>query len=301
MVPTTTMAVPCIPPTSKEAAKPQSSLLRSASSSWSSRVRKRRPSEIFDATFNFWAPSRRRIKYTPPLSPRTSSENLRHGTRAATPGEPCNKKQRVDSFSAKDTRLPTHHQDASEDGSDSAAITHIRLKDMATQVCPLAKNTDPHPGQPVDFSIPCYAGIQQEPPRRENHELYHTHPEEPFPGILSPTDDVSIIFTGTTKYCPPICEAEQDQGTESRIPWLSNTEPARHGSSTGCSRPPLRSSSSASTAAAATRSSDSSTYRFLSHVRASQEARRRRSTEDRSSIFADDDHDDNWLWGDRPL
>jgi hypothetical protein len=112
--------------------------------------RKRRPSEIFNKTFNFTTPSRRRT-HTPPISPRTSMSPGfdSDSSTTPTPADPWKRQKRIDTSSSP-----------SDSGSRSPTAPNF-----------ISTSTDAHPGRPVTFSSPYTPPSDTDP----DCETYHTY------------------------------------------------------------------------------------------------------------------------------
>jgi len=200
--------------------------------------RKRRPSEIFNMSFSFATPSRRRPSdRTPQISPRSSISS------ECAPTITSEKRQRVDS-SGTNTTL----------AEDLASFPFIHT------------STDAHPGLPVDFSS---ARVPARPKEEQEFE-YHTYLDEARRLDPRPCAPVKARVLKEDK--------EETLGKEARILGLSSNVSKRERAARKDPPPaPTKTISYASSSNTSQNSrrtsSDSSTERFLTHVRASQEAR----------------------------
>lgn len=271
-------------------------------SSWGSRVHKRCPGEIFDITFNFWSPSRRRAEMSPPVSPRTSVSS-ESGSLTPAPEEPHIKKQRVDNSGAKATTSPTHNKNGYNHGPAPTGPANIWFEEGITRFSPIVSSADPHPGRPVDSSIPSYSELRRR--RKESKEGYHTYLKEERRRASNPDErDAHLVFAVEIEaYKSHAREVEERLDKEARILGLTCNIPSRKRASTLTRRrdhkPSPHSTTSSSTLMRT--NSDNNTNRFLTHIRTSQEARQRRRASEEQAIndarvFT---HDDNtWLMGD---
>ncbi|KAH3910671.1 hypothetical protein HBI56_189730 [Parastagonospora nodorum] len=336
-MPAITMTAPRLPMFPKAAPKPRPAKLDLAplvvesvenpniprrQLSWSARVRKRRNS-IFDDTFNFWAPSRRKRAHSPPVSPRTSIALSDSGSPTPTPDEPYNKRQRVETSESKAATSPKHNSASSDRRFASAG-----LEEDIARISLDATSSEAHPGSPVDFSTTSYFTTQPERGRSTSQHPYPSYLEHSREHSPSLDPNASLIFAvPIDQYRHDARELEEElaQGprmlglghplpirsrsnsTSHRLSTDSTSSeglPSRSHSTTSSQRPSIETISSIGSSTlvnSSTRGSDSHADRFLNHVRASQEARRRRSTEDRRRIFVKNDENDNWLLGDEPL
>lgn len=281
--------------------------------SWSARARKRRNS-IFDDTFNFWAPSRRKRTHSPPVSPRTSIARSDSGSPTPTPENPYNKRQCVGTSGLKAATSPKHNSTSSERRLASAG-----LEEDIARISLDATSSEAHPGSPVDFSTTSYFTTQPERGRHQSQfPSYLEHSREHSPSL---NPNVSLIFAVPIDQYHDHArevEAELAQGphildlastsTSHRLSLTDSTssedDPSRSHSNSASQRPSIETISSTGSSTLVNSSSsgsESHADRFLTHVRASQEARRRRSTEDRRRIFVKNDENDKWLIGDEPL
>jgi hypothetical protein len=263
-----------------------SSKSQKSDSSWGSRVRKR-PGEIFDVAFNFWCPSRRRADMSPPVSPRTSVSSDSDSP-TPTPDEPHIKKQRVDSSGTKATTSPTHNKNGYNHSPAPTGPANIWFEEDITRSTPIATSADPHPGRPVDFSFPSNTNLQDfQCRRKESIEGYHTYLEEERRRSSDPAyHDLWVFAVELEAYRSHAREVEERLDKEARILGLTTNIPSRRRSST-VNRPqaPLSPPSTASHSSTLVRTnSDKSTDRFLSHVRASQQARQRRRMSEEQAL-----------------
>jgi hypothetical protein len=293
-------------------------------------VVKRRPSQVFDMSFSFSAPSRRRAcDRTPQISPRTSISSSRPDE-----GIP-DKRQRIDSSGTHSFKWlgrlvsrssvdhprydfdPEFHDSAcdSDEGVsstrcspayrwDTKNVDSFCSQSPESNTCDevdLAKypfvhtRTEAHPGHPVNFSAPTrddeIFGSVSAP--------YHTYLSESWRRSSMPAPRV----------CSPKSKSHEDKNAkESRILGLtSNTAPNRKRActlerTTRQTLPPAATSSNVSMASARTSSSasDPSSERFLSHVRKSLEARAMKKGR-MQSVFRDE-RETGWFdLGERPL
>jgi hypothetical protein len=257
-----------------------SSKSQKSDSSWGSRVRKR-PGEIFDAAFSFWSPSRRRADMSHPVSPRTSVSSD-SGSPTPTPDEFHIKKQRIDSSGTKVTTSPTHNKNGYNHEPAPTGPANIWLEEDTTRFSPIATSADPHPGRPVDFSFPSYSNLQNlQCRRKESIEGYHTYLEEErrrsSDAAYSDPWVFAIELEASKSHAK---EVEERVDKEARILGLTTNIPSctlKRASTTNHGQRRLCLPSTASRSSTLCRTnSDNSTDRFLSHVRASQQARQRR-------------------------
>jgi len=331
-MPALTMTAPRLPMFPKAAPKPrpakldltplvvesvETSTIPRRQLSWSARARKRRNS-IFDETFNFWAPSRRKRAHSPPVSPRTSLARSDSGSPTPTPENPSIKRHCVGASGSKTATSPKHNSASSERRLASAG-----LEEDIARISLDATSSEAHPGSPVDFSSTSYFTTQPERGRRTSQYPYPSYLEHSRERSPSLNPNASLVFAvPLNQYHHHAREVEEElaegphildlasTSTSHRLSFTDSTSsddvPSRPRSNSSSQRPSIETISSTGSSTLVNSSSsgsgsESHADRFLTHVRASQEARRRRSTEDRRRIFVKNDENDKWLIGDEPL
>ncbi|KAF2827574.1 hypothetical protein CC86DRAFT_440061 [Ophiobolus disseminans] len=304
---------PVIMPKKEVPAKPQAAATKKP------KIRRRRPSEVFNMSFSFSAPSRRRsADRTPQISPRTS---ISSGSSSPTPTP--EKRQRVDSsganmaiFNLLSHKSATHNTDGYNMGSAPRGPANIWGEESLFCYPFVHTSIEAHPGRPVNLSDVFVPRRDQtpSPPRdpiksddkpKPEVDTYHTYlassqrrnsspDRDPHPFPLSSSrrrnSSPNPRPSPTTSDFPDYrSQLHHGQSTkEARILGLASTAvPTRKRAATS-THPDQRpisnlprypvsgypsTSLSTSQPRAPERTSDPSMERFLTHIRASQEAR----------------------------
>ncbi|KAH7394111.1 hypothetical protein DE146DRAFT_634026 [Phaeosphaeria sp. MPI-PUGE-AT-0046c] len=277
--------------------------------------RPRLPGNIFDVSFSFTAPSHRHVSdLTPPISPRTSISSD-SSSPTPTPEEPF-KRQRIEPStttprSAQQTapvNLSATHKSANFNAASAplGPSTSWCLRDPLEFKDPkrfgiAVTHIEPHPGTLIDFSAATKSleAIRQKREEEEYHDYLdqvRRHNDLPSP------DEPRTLFDMDVEEQEQLSSQQRELlGKGMR---LFGLEADVHGRRRACSMNPtlLKSPTSSSSAnqysgaRPGSSSSDPSMDRFLTHVRASQEAR---AAKLRQQIFRNGETK-GWL-GDEPL
>jgi hypothetical protein len=269
---------------------------------WTSKLRQpRRPSEIFNINFSFSASSRRGPSdHTPQISPRTSISSD-SGSPTST-SEDSFKRQRVDSSDSSSMTLkPFTTNSPRSDGwcpgpsPSPNGAPGSWFPEHIKSFCPVATSADPHPGFLVDFA----SSSSDEARRKKDEQGYHDYLNEERRHLNSSPDENRIFYMDmdVEDDIPPAYR--EDVTKQARILGLSGNATNIKRASTvhidtrKCGAQSGSSSSGSGSYRTRTSStmSDPSTDKFLTHVRASQEARKlaRTLSEGKKGVYANDD------------
>jgi hypothetical protein len=296
-----------------------------------------RPSDIFNMSFSFSTPSRRRLSdHTPQISPRasispepisptptpeepTTCPSISSDSSSPAPSPPEDstkslsvssdssppkptreespKRQRFDSSGVNMSPLPiphtlsTHHSGGYNLGPTPTGPANIWFAEDIMSFRPVSTLIEAHPGFPVDFAT---LFSNDTPPRKQDdEEEYHAYlNEQRHRENLSPNQtrifhlEMDELQCSTTKHQKSLSKEARILGLPS-IVHIPNTTRANNTTVQRKSYDTARTSASGSTRTGRTSSSqsDPSTDRFLTHVRKSQEARRRHSASMNSEVW----------------
>jgi hypothetical protein len=291
---------------------------------WTSKLRKPlHPSDIFNMSFSFSTPSRRRPSdHTPQISPRTSISSDSDSP-SSSPGGSF-KRQRIDSSDSNTTLKPFSPFSFSSPSPPHDSHGYIFgpspspngpsgywFQEHVKSFRPVATSAEAHPGFPVDFNGP--SSPSNEGTRRKKDEQgYHDYLDEERRRDNSSPHKTRIFCMDMDDPVPDANVSKEDLNKQARILGLSSNMPnikrastmrlhhTRKGGAHSGSSSSASGSGSYITRTSSTMS-DPSTDKFLTHVRASQEARalaRTLSGGSKGGVFANEAK--IWL-GDDPL